>query len=121
MADLKGAAFQAQTSSDLLRCPARHQPVDDKVTKVSVPDQLAQTGAASLGFGLGVESIISRQVLQLGVDEAIALQFSVDRGTVAAEAGRDLQDRHFGVMPARDFPAVFQTEIGRASPDATLV
>lgn len=120
MADLEGAAFQAQTAGDLLRGPAGLEPVDDHIAKVSVPDQLAQTSAAAFTDGLGSHGIIARQVLQLGIDEAIALQLAVDRGAVTAEMFRDLQDRHFGVVPVGYSATVFQAEMdiraGHANP-----
>lgn len=57
-------------------------------------DQFAQTSAPRLGFGLGIKRIIAREILQLGIDEAIALDLGVDRCAMSSEALGDLQHRH---------------------------
>jgi len=108
VADLQNAAFQAQSTGDLLWRPTGLQSIDDDVTEIAMPDQFAQSSAAGFAFGLGVYSVVAREMLQLGIDEPVALQLAVDRGAVAAEAGCDLQDRHPGVMPAGDLVAVIQ-------------
>lgn len=57
-----------------------------------MPDQLAQASTAGLGFGLGVQRVIAQEILQLSIDEPIALQLTVDRGAMAAETLGDLQE-----------------------------
>lgn len=86
VADLQITAVRTQATSDLLRRPACLQPVDDDITEVAMPDQFAQSRAAGLGFGLGVQGVVARQFLDLCIDKPVPLKLAMDRGTMAAEA-----------------------------------
>lgn len=111
MADAQIAAVKAQMAGYLLRCPAGLQPIHDVLAQVAVADQLAQPGAPGLGFGLGIQRVIAREMLELGVDKAVALQLTMDRGAVATETLGDLQNRHPRVMPACNLAPIFEAEV----------
>ena len=78
VADLQIAAIETQTARDLLGRPARLQPIYDDFAEVAMPDQLAQASPAGFGFGLRVQGVVAGEILELGIDEAVALQLAVD-------------------------------------------
>ena len=71
-------------------------------------DHLAMNGAAVLVFVLSNKRVISVQLWDLSVRMPVPLDVSADRGRVATQSIRDLNDRHLGFQPLRELAAFVQ-------------
>ena len=103
--------LETHPAGDLLRRPASLEPMLDGSFELRVLNHLAVKGAALLAHGLGIQRVVSRELGQVAAIEVIALQIAVDGRGGAAQAIRDLGDRHFGLAPLGNLDPLLETQL----------
>ena len=111
VADPLRSPFEAQSSGDLLWCPARLQLIDHGGSQRWMTHHLAQIRAAISREAMIAYGIIPREMLKLGLNKPIAAQLAKYRRAMAAEPQRDLGHRHFRVTPMRDLAALLEVKM----------
>src|SRR5215207_1652105 len=103
-----------EPSGDLSRRPAGLQALDHVRPQAVVGGRLAASLPAPVGQILGGEREVAAEA-RVAVAEAVAAELAVDRGTVPAEAGRDLADGAAGLDEPEEGAPLVQVELAVGS------
>ena len=122
MADPKLCTFVDQSVADLLGGPAIFNALNDLISKLWMPDQLALAGAPIGGLPMrsgAVVAIIARQAL---IPEPVPLDLAIDGGFRALKHAGDLPNRDFRELPTFDPDTVLDARLRvNRSPLGTLL
>lgn len=103
--------LETHLAGDLVRRPARSQPVFDGGFHLRMTEQLAMHGAPTFVHALRIDRVLAVQLRQFLVVMGIPLRFTVDLRWGAAETIRRFRDRHLGVQPLGDLASLFQAQL----------
>jgi len=112
VADRHRMTLQSHPSGDLLRRPAVHDPLDNRLANMAEARELAQLGAAFACHVIGRDAIVAVEIRHLRTDKGIAFDLTKNRRAVAAEFFRDDLDTDAGHPPASDPAAFIHVDLG---------
>jgi hypothetical protein len=85
MAHRNRVAFQTHSTGDLLRRPAMHDPVNDRLPDIREARQLLQFGTSLTRQVMRCDAIIAGQIGQLAIGERIASDLAENRRAMPTE------------------------------------
>ena len=112
MANGNRMALQPHPAGDLLRRPAMHDPLDDRLADMREAYKLPEFGPALAGHVMRGHAMIAAQFRPLLVDVDVTPDLTENRRAMASKFLRDYVNAQAGVTPSGDPAAFVQVYVG---------